>query len=145
MKILTPSQIRAVDAYTIESEPISSIDLMERAATACVDWIARHFDSRRKVVVFAGPGNNGGDGLAIARILKWMRYDVTIYMLTGSDRLSPDALANYQRLSDCHPEVLNEKKLPELHPSTLVIDALFGVGLSRPLDGMAAQIVGHIN
>ena len=145
MKILTPSQIRAIDAYTIEHEPISSIDLMERAATTCVDWIAKHFDTRRKTVIFAGPGNNGGDGLAIARILQRMRYDVSIYMLTEIGCLSPDALMNYQRLSDYRPVVLNGKNLPVLHPSTLVIDALFGVGLSRPLDGLAAQTVTHIN
>ena len=145
MKILTPSQIRAVDAYTIEHEPISSVDLMERAATACVDWITAHFDVRRKIVIFAGPGNNGGDGLAIARMLNWMSCDVTVYMLTGSDRLSPDALVNYQRLSDCQPVVLDENNLPGLFPATLVIDALFGVGLSRPLDGLAAQTVAHIN
>ena len=145
MKILTPSQIRAVDAYTIEHEPISSIDLMERAATVCVDCIINHFDMQRKIVVFAGPGNNGGDGLAVARILRLMRLDVSVYMLTESDRLSPDALANYKRLTDCQPVVLTEKNLPELPPSTIVIDALFGVGLSRPLNGLAAQTVAHIN
>jgi len=145
MKILTPSQIRAVDACTIEYEPISSIDLMERAATACVDWIIKKFDVRCKIAVFAGPGNNGGDGFAIARILHRMRCDVTVYMLTGNDRLSPDALMNYRRLSNCQLMVLDEKNLPELLPSSLVIDALFGVGLSRPLDGLAAQTVAHIN
>jgi len=145
MKILTPSQIRAVDAYTIEHEPISSIDLMERAATVCVDWITKHLDMQRKVAVFAGPGNNGGDGLAIARILHWMHLDVSVYMLTESVRLSPDALVNYQRLTDCPPVLLTEKNMPELLPSTMVIDALFGVGLSRPLDGLAAQTVAYIN
>jgi len=145
MKILASHQIRAVDAYTIEHEPIFSIDLMERAATACVDWITGHFDSRRRIAIFAGPGNNGGDGLAIARILRWMRYDVSVYMLTESNRLSPDALVNYQRLSDCCPVVLTGKKLPELLPSTIVIDALYGTGLSRPLDDLAAQTVEQIN
>jgi NAD(P)H-hydrate epimerase len=95
MKILTQHQIRKVDAYTIEYEPVSSIDLMERAAIVCVDRIFNHFpDIKRKIAVFAGPGNNGGDGLAIARILQCMSYDVSVYMLTGSDRLSPDALVN---------------------------------------------------
>ena len=147
MKILTPSQIRAVDAYTIEHEPISSVDLMERAASVCVDWIIRHFDMCRKIAVFAGPGNNGGDGLAIARMLFCMRADVSVYMLTESERLSPDALINYQRLRDmdCRPIVLTEENMPDLHPSTIVIDALFGVGLSRMLDGRAAQTVEHIN
>ena len=145
MKILTPSQIRAVDAYTIEHEPIASIDLMDRAALACVGWITERFDTQRKIVVFAGPGNNGGDGLAIAYFLQRMRYDLSVYTLTESDRLSPDALTNYQRLTDCPPVVLTEKNMPVLLPSTIVIDALFGVGLSRPLDGLAAQTVEHIN
>ena len=145
MKILTPSQIRAVDAYTIEREPIASIDLMDRAASVCVDWIVEHFDTQRKIVIFTGPGNNGGDGLAIANFLQLIRYDVSVYMLTESDRLSPEALTNYQRLTKNKPTVLTEKTMPELHPSTVVIDALFGVGLSRPLNGLAAQTVAHIN
>ena len=145
MKILTQKQIRLVDAYTIEHEPISSVDLMERAATSCVYWINDYFDTQRKMAVFAGPGNNGGDGLAIARLLQRIGFDVSVYMLTGSDQLSPDAFANYQRLTGCKPEVLNEKKLPKLLPSTVVIDALFGIGLSRPLDGLAALTVAHIN
>ncbi|MDR1154874.1 MAG: NAD(P)H-hydrate dehydratase [Bacteroidales bacterium] len=145
MKILTPHQIRAVDACTVEREPVSPVDLMERAATACVYWIGSHFDTQRKIAVFAGPGNNGGDGLAIARILQRMRYDVSVYMLTGSARLSHDALTNFQRLTVCKPVLLNGKKLPALLPSVIVIDALFGTGLSRPLDGLAAQTVAHIN
>jgi len=146
MKILTSHQIRAVDAFTIEREPISSIDLMERAACACVDWFIYHFDTRRKVAVFAGYGNNGGDGLAIARLLRLMNYDVSVYMLAGSENLSPDALTNYQRLTDVSSLILTENKLPELHPSAIVIDALFGTGLSRPLEGcLAVQTVAHIN
>jgi len=145
VKILSSHQIRAVDAYTIEHEPISSIDLMERAAMACVDWFVHHFDTSRKIAIFAGYGNNGGDGLAIARFLRLMRYDVSVFMLAGSDRLSPDALTNYQRLRDVRLLILTEKELPELHPSAIVIDALFGTGLSRPLGGLAAQTVAHIN
>ena len=146
MKILTPSQIRAVDAFTIEREPVFSINLMERAASACADWIATHLDVQRKIAVFAGPGNNGGDGLAIARILKWMNCAVSVYMLVESDKLSPDALINYQRLTEFNPVILNGKNMPGLSSaSTIVIDALFGVGLSRRLDGLAAQTVAHIN
>ena len=118
---------------------------MERAATACVYWITGRFDIQRKIVVFAGPGNNGGDGLAIARFLQRMRYDVSVYMLTESNQLSSDAMANYQRMTVCKPVVLTNKKMPVLLPSTIVIDALFGIGLSRPLDGLAAQTVAHIN
>jgi len=145
MKILSPHQIRAVDAYTIEHEPITSIDLMDRAAIACVYWINEIFNTHRKIAIFAGPGNNGGDGLAIAFFLQRLRYDVSVYMLTENDRLSPEALDKYQRLTVCKPLVLSEKNMPVLFPSTIVIDTLFGVGLSRPLDGLAAQTVAHIN
>ena len=145
MKILTPYQIRAVDAYTIEHEPITSVELMDRAAIACVYWINENFDTHRKIAIFAGPGNNGGDGLAIAYFLQRIRYDVSVYMLADNDRLSPDAQVNYQRLTACTPVVLTGKNMPELLPSVIVIDALFGVGLSRPLDGLAAQTVTHIN
>ena len=145
MKILTQHQIRLVDAYTIKHEPITSIDLMERAAMACVDWMSYHFDTHREIAIFAGPGNNGGDGLAIARILQWMHYNVTVFMLTDSAQLSPDTFANYQRLTTCKLVVLAHNDLPRLYPSMIVIDALFGIGLSRPLEGLAAQIVAHIN
>jgi len=145
MKILSPHQIKAVDAYTIEHEPVTSVDLMDRAAIACVYWINEIFTTHRKIVIFAGPGNNGGDGLAIAHFLLRLRYDVSVYMLTEPDRLSPDALAKYKRLTVCKPVVLTPKNMPALLPSTIVIDALFGVGLSRTLDDLAEQTVTHIN
>ena len=145
MKILSPSQIRAVDAYTIENEPITSVDLMDRAAIACVYWLNEHFTHQRKIAIFAGPGNNGGDGLAIAYFLQRLHYDVSVFMLSESDRLSPDAFVKYQRLTACDTVVLNGKNMPVLLPSTVVIDALFGVGLTRPLDGLAAQTVANIN
>ena len=145
MKILSPHQIKAVDAYTIENEPITSIDLMDRAAVASVYWINENFSTHRKIVIFSGQGNNGGDGLAIAYFLQRMRYDVSVYMLTEDHQLSPDARDKYQRLTVCRPEVLTETNMPELLPSTIVVDALFGIGLSRPLDGLAAKTVMHIN
>jgi NAD(P)H-hydrate epimerase len=69
MKIFSAAQIREWDAYTIAHEPITSIDLMERAATMCFDWITNHFKNESEYLVFCGTGNNGGDGLAIARML----------------------------------------------------------------------------
>ena len=145
MKILSPQQIKAVDAYTIEHEPILSVDLMDRAAIACVYWINEIFNTHRKIAIFAGTGNNGGDGLAMAHFLQRLRYDVSVYMLSEQDKLSPDARAKYQRLTTCKPVVLTEKNMPVLLPSTIVIDALFGIGVSRQLDGLAAQTVEHIN
>lgn len=145
MKILSAKQIRAVDAYTIQHEPVASVDLMERAALACVRWITLRFNVQRKIIVFAGPGNNGGDGLAIARHLLQMNYDVSIYLLTDPEQFSEDTRTNYQRLDRQGIKILTKENLPPVPPSALVIDALFGTGLSRPLEGAALKAVTHIN
>ncbi len=145
MKVLNREQIQAVDAYTIEHEPVASTALMERAARACVRRLTGLFDRNRKILIFIGPGNNGGDGLAGARMLHELSYDVSVYMLTKADKLSPDAFVNFRRLSEIKPIVLTGKNMPHILPSTVVIDAMFGSGLSRPLEGLAAQTVAHIN
>ena len=80
MKILSSSQLKELDKYTIEHEPIASIDLMERAACALTDAIIRRWDSSFHIVVFAGPGNNGGDALAVARMLSQRGYHVEVYL-----------------------------------------------------------------
>ena len=148
MKILTAEQIRKVDLYTIEHEPIKSNDLMERAANKCYNWIKEHLGSNLKVKVFVGPGNNGGDGLAIARMLADAGNTVHVYTLTSSGKLSTDALINYTRLveqSKAQILLLEEKKLPKINDNDIVIDALFGSGISKPLSGMALNIAKHIN
>jgi len=149
MKVLNAEQIRKVDAYTIEHEPIESIDLMERASVECCNWIKEKMGNGLIFKIFVGPGNNGGDGLAIARLLEEDDNVVVVYMLTLPERLSPDALDNYRRLSRrsgveivCLEE---ENTLPEILEADIVIDALFGSGLSRPLSGLADRIVSHIN
>ena len=81
MRILTSSQVREWDQFTIDHEPILSIDLMERAASACTDWILQHYPSQKSFVVFCGKGNNGGDGLAIARMLTGHGIEVSVYIL----------------------------------------------------------------
>ncbi len=147
MKILSPSQIKQADAYTIANEPVSSVDLMERAASACVDWIVQHISINKRIYIFSGPGNNGGDGLAIARMLLEKSYGIEVYLLTDFGQLSPDAKVNYSRLRDSCvlPYQLSPLDLPDIPHNAIVIDALFGIGLSRPLDGLVAQIVAHIN
>jgi NAD(P)H-hydrate epimerase len=146
LKILTSQEIKSVDAYTVEHEPVTSVDLMKRAASACVDWIVMNFGHNWDVSVWVGPGNNGGDGLAIARLLHHRQYKVTVYLLTEAARLSPDAAFHFECLQGhIRPIALNGSNFPTLDPHHLVIDALFGTGLSRPLDGLAAQAVTHIN
>lgn len=147
MKILFSDQIKEVDSYTIKHEPIASIDLMERAASACSEWICKKFDTTNPVYVFSGPGNNGGDGLAIARQLAEKEYKVEVFLI--SKKLSDDSQTNYQRLIEQKKAAVtiltDETQLPVITPSNIIIDALFGSGLTRPLEGFALEVVKHIN
>ncbi|MBN1414763.1 MAG: NAD(P)H-hydrate dehydratase [Bacteroidales bacterium] len=150
MKIFKTSQIRDIDAYTIEHEPVASIDLMERAATACADWLSDKFDHTDSFVILAGPGNNGGDGWAIARLLADRGYtNIRMYLTSFSGELSADSAINRKRLTDQNrvPVFVMESAIhfPALQPHDIVIDSLFGSGLSRPLSGLAAELVKHVN
>ena len=155
MKIFNARQMRDLDAYTIEEEKISSLELMERAARGVVDFIVRDFpDTNREVVVFAGPGNNGGDGLAVARLLCEKQFsNLKVFLFNPEQRLSADCEANARRLViECVPtsrlcftEVTTQFEAPKLAPDSLVIDALFGIGLNKPLTGGFAAVVKFIN
>ena len=149
MKILAIDKIREADAYTIQNEPILSIDLMERASMACCNWIADRFTTDVKIRVICGPGNNGGDGLAIARLLAIRGYSIDVFYAKLSDKFSADFTLNFSRLDKLQGinlTLLTEgDTLPDFHDSGVVIDALFGSGLTRPVDGLAAEIIRHIN
>lgn len=150
MKIFTSNQIRELDRYTIEHEPIRPIDLMERAAKALARAITEMWGNDTPVVVFAGPGNNGGDALAVARILADQNYKVSVYLFNINDRLSEDCAANKKRVADhkhirTFVEVTQQFDPPVLDASTLVVDGLFGTGLNKPLAGGFASLVKYIN
>ncbi len=150
MKIFDTRLIQEIDAYTIKHEPVASIDLMERAANACTDWIEHNTGSDSKFLIFAGPGNNGGDGRAIARLLTDHGFsDVTLYQLSLNSSLSPDAQINHDRLLKQGKvkvfDINSDTELPDIDTSGIIIDALFGTGLNRPLSGMPARVVQHIN
>jgi hydroxyethylthiazole kinase-like uncharacterized protein yjeF len=147
MKIISVDQLRAWDAYTILHEPIASVDLMERAATTVVDWITAHDWRPAVFAIFCGRGNNGGDGLAIARQLLGKGHDVQVYLL-ASGNASPDHETNLKRAEAISIPIhlLNsEADFPQLAGQACVLDALFGTGLNRPLEGLAAALVQHIN
>lgn len=147
MQIFTIQQIKTIDALTIRYEPISSIDLMERAALRIFGWLAGHISPSQRVMVLCGPGNNGGDGLAVARMLHQCFYWVDAYYLEAT-AYSADFEHNLQRLHQAgvEPKAINsETTLPPISSNCLVVDALFGSGLSRPLSGLPAQLVEHIN
>ncbi|HRZ98174.1 MAG TPA: NAD(P)H-hydrate dehydratase [Paludibacter sp.] len=148
MKFFTTSQIRQLDQYTIEQEPIDSIDLMERAANAIYERYLQTFDYRFPVCIIAGPGNNGGDALALARIMQKNSYHVNV-VLIHAGKLSTDCEINKQRLMDQFPaslEVYENKFIaPNIAVETIIIDGLFGSGLTRPLSGIFAKAVKWMN
>ena len=150
MKIFTSTQIKELDKYTIENEPIKSIDLMERAARALTIAIIDECTTATPVVVFAGPGNNGGDALAVARMLAERGYNVSAYLFNINNKLSEDCQENKQRAMDCKRlksfiEVTKEFDPPQLTSSTLLVDGLFGTGLVKPLEGGFPSLVKYIN
>lgn len=145
MKILTSEQIRAADAYTIENEPISSIDLMERASIAFVASFCEYYDETTPVVVFCGVGNNGGDGLAIGRLLFEKQYEVQAWVVGNEENASMDFKLNKLRVKYPIDSLEDIAQLPEFTKETIVIDALFGSGLNRSLDGFPAKLVKYLN
>lgn len=148
-KIFPVEKIREADAFTIKNEPVTSIDLMERASMQCVNWLINNIQKPSEIYVFCGPGNNGGDGLAIARLLLDRGYAVNPVILKFSDRFSPDFSVNLKRLKDqskCKIVQLKEgDKFPKISKNTLVVDAVFGSGLSKPISGFVAEIIQKIN
>jgi NAD(P)H-hydrate epimerase len=147
MKLLSAAQIRQLDQATIQEQRTTSTALMERAATAVAEWFLARFDlaDAPDVLLLCGPGNNGGDGLALARMLYHAGYPVRLGLLPAA-RYSDDYQYNHHVLPKVIPiQELGPDSLPALRPDTLVVDALFGTGLTRPLAGGAAAVVAHLN
>jgi NAD(P)H-hydrate epimerase len=147
MKIFTCKQIQSIDAFTIEHEPILSIDLMERAANNLFRWIVANYPYAGSVAIFLGQGNNGGDGAAIGRMLFQTGYNVSFYILDSS-RYSPNLRINLKRLTDLgiKPILINTSNdFPSFDKDALIIDSLFGSGLSKPIEGIAAHLISNIN
>lgn len=150
MKIFTSTQIHELDKYTIEHEPIESIDLMERAAKTISHAITEMWTNDTPIIVFAGPGNNGGDALAVARMLAEGGYTVSVYLFNISGHLSEDCATNRARLTESRKtkefvEVTQEFDPPQLTAETLVVDGLFGSGINKPLAGGFSSLVKYIN
>jgi NAD(P)H-hydrate epimerase len=149
MQLFTCNQIAGIDRLTMELESISSIDLMERASLKIADWVIQNVNHDRPVSLFAGPGNNGGDALAVARMLAWSNFRCTVYLAGFGRGLQSDPAINWQRLEEQNLVVLkkidSDDSIPEIPAGTIVIDGLFGSGLNKPLDGLAKKIVQRIN
>lgn len=149
MKLFTCQQIAGIDQLTMKLKPIASIDLMERASFKVADWLVQHIKHSQPVFLFAGPGNNGGDALAVARMLAWSKLNCTVFLSDFGRQLKGDPDINRARLEEQNQVILkkinSEDDIPEIPAETTVIDGLFGSGLNKPLDGLAAKIVQAIN
>ena len=147
LKILNSQQIRKADAFTIEHEKISSVELMERAAAAFVRAYVKLYDEKREVLVFCGTGNNGGDGLVIARMLLSQKYRVQVFIVRQNGKVSADFQENLEKLSKFHEpkEIRDAADVPEIREEAVVVEALFGTGLSRPVEGIYAEVINKIN
>jgi len=149
MKILPVDKIREADAFTIQNEPIKSIDLMERAAKQCFRWIKKHVDKTNRIKIFCGPGNNGGDGLVIARLLALKDYDVDVIIVRFTEKGPRDFNTNLKILEGIDivslKAIREDDTFPEISAEDIVIDAIFGSGLGRPVTGFVGKLIKHIN
>lgn len=150
MKIFTTEDIRAIDRSTIETEGVTARDLIERVADGVVGEIVSRWRPNKRTMVFAGPGNNGADALAVARQLMEQGFAPEVFLFNiGGDKLSTDCRACRDDLLKldgvCFTEVTGTFTLPELNSSYLVIDGLFGSGLREPLTSGFMSLVRYIN
>ena len=149
MKLFRSDQIKQIDEYTISEEPVASIDLMERAAGQLLKWYISRFERSRRIFIFVGPGNNGGDGLALARLLESNRYEPLVYYVAFTEKTSGDWKINHLRLKNETKVSLNyltgAEQFPHISSDDIVIDAIFGSGLTRPVEGLAGDVIKHLN
>jgi len=149
LPLLTSAQIREADAYTIANEPIASIDLMERASKAFVGWFVNHFpDKKQAISVYCGTGNNGGDGLAIARMLDDHQFkNLDVKIARFSEKATDDFNTNLKKIQQTKvhlSEIGEGETLPEEF-GEVIIDALLGSGLNKPLSGDYKRLVDDLN
>jgi NAD(P)H-hydrate epimerase len=149
MKIFSSEQIRQIDDYTVRNEPVASIDLMERAAGKLAAWYSSEFERSMPLHIFVGPGNNGGDGLALARLLACNRYSPEVYYINMGSERSGNWETNFNRLvseTDLLFSTIDKiDQFPRVKPGSVIVDAILGYGLSRPVNGLAAQVIRQIN
>lgn len=149
IKIFPSEQVKLIDAYTIEKEPVSGDNLMERAAAQCSKWLLLNYPEQHSFKIFAGPGNNGGDGLVIARLLAERNKNVSVYLVNLSSAVSELVTLNLQRAKEYNTiKIINihsADDFPTIHPDDTIIDALFGSGLKRPLEGLYKNLVKYLN
>ncbi|WP_209403755.1 NAD(P)H-hydrate dehydratase [Pseudozobellia sp. WGM2] len=149
MKLFSAEQIYAADKFTIEKQNITGNELMERAATQLFNWLhLRMQGAQVKIHLFCGIGNNGGDGLALARQLQEHGYNIEVYVVNYSKKRSEDFLVNLERLKNrkVWPHFLeNGSSWPEIAKEDIIVDAIFGIGLNRPPDDWVVSLFNHLH
>lgn len=149
MKLFTAQQVYDADKFTIKKQHISSDELMERAAIQLFNWLhLRMQGAQVKIHLFCGIGNNGGDGLALARHLQEHGYNIEVYVVNYSKKRSKDFLVNLERLKDrkIWPDFLEEgSDWPEISQEEIIVDAIFGIGLNRAPDNWVVQLFEHLH
>ncbi|WP_027137604.1 NAD(P)H-hydrate dehydratase [Gaetbulibacter saemankumensis] len=149
MKILSKEQVYQADKITIERQQITSTDLMERAGEQIFNWLHLRLQGAQVPIhIFCGIGNNGGDGLVLARHLILEGYNVNIYIVNYSDKRSKDFLINYDRVKNITklwPKLMtSEEDFPVINAEDIVVDAIFGIGLNRPVATWVKNLFKHI-
>nr|WP_318010697.1 NAD(P)H-hydrate epimerase [Celeribacter litoreus] len=143
-ELLTSAQMRAIEKAAIDSGEVTGLDLMERAGAGVVNAVFEEWpdlaQSSYKAVVLCGPGNNGGDGFVITRLLKQRGWEVEVFLYGDPEKLPPDAKVNYERwaeMGEVAPYVDEEFQLDpaEYRETSVMFDALFGTGLTRAVEG----------
>ncbi|APG59627.1 bifunctional ADP-dependent NAD(P)H-hydrate dehydratase/NAD(P)H-hydrate epimerase [Christiangramia salexigens] len=150
MRILTAEQLSEADKISIKKQQISSEELMEKAASLVFKEIHNRLQTAQiPIKIFCGIGNNGGDGLVVARLLMEQAYSVEVFIVNYSDKRSEDFLSNFQKLKNLdrvRPVLINsETDFPEIKSGDFIIDAIFGIGLNRPAEGWVAKLIDRLN
>lgn len=149
MKVFTAKQIAEIDRFTIEREPITDIDLMERASMQVVNWLIYHISNEQKLIFLAGPGNNGGDAMAVARMMAEYNYCCELFLLNYGKPQQGSPATNWQQLEAQKlvklTTVNTENDFPDFPSDSVIIDGLFGSGLNRTVEGLAAKLIAKVN
>jgi len=149
MKLFTAEQIYSADKFTMEKQNITSDALMERAAVQIFSWMhLRMQGDAVKIHIFCGIGNNGGDGIALARHLQEHGYNIAVYVVNYSEKRSKDFLINLDRLKGQKiwpTYIASDGELPEIDPDDIIVDAIFGIGLNRTPDDWIIALISHLH
>src|SRR5690606_10131690 len=150
MKIFTAKQIYEADKATEAKQQISSIDLMERAADQVFQWLDQRLQGAQVTIhIFCGIGNNGGDGMALGRMLLNKGYSVKSYIVNYSEKRSKCFLINYGRYKNTTKDwplmMKSEQDFPTLNPREIIVYCICGIGLNKPVDSCVKKLIMHIN